>query len=251
MTLAEIHVYDKETGKFMRSQQPKIDPLETQLQGKTVYVSYPNSTTIPVPEHDKHEEAYFVDGKWEIRGNYKNVKVYNTESKYFEYCYNDDIGENQIVIDDEEGIKKFEDEPNKWVVNSELKIVPNPNYEIQQAIQDIDQKISTVKQEYTEGLEEPVVFPLTGKLYKAKWINDGTYTKLITGAQVGLITFPQNIWDATEREENMVSMDQETFAALCTFLAMRQKELFDTKKTKTDELLAQKAVLEAQPLVEV
>ena len=31
MTL--IHIYDKETGKFMRSQEPKLDVLETEKQG--------------------------------------------------------------------------------------------------------------------------------------------------------------------------------------------------------------------------
>lgn len=249
--IKELHVYDKETGKYMRTQAPKIDPLETKLQGKTVYVTYPNSTTKPVPEHGEHEEPYFIDGEWVIKGNYKNVKVYNTESKYFEYCYTDDLGENQVVIDDEEGIKKFEDEPMKWVVDKELHIVPNPNYDREQSLRDIDEQIAQVKQAYNEGLEEPVVFPGTGKLYKAKWIDDGTYTKIITGAQAGLITFPQNIWDATETEENMVSMDQQMFGQLCGFLALRQKALFDVKKEQTNALLIQKASIEATPVIEV
>lgn len=245
----EIHVYDKETGKYMRTQEPRVDVLESKFRGETVYVSYPNSTTEPVPEHGKHEVPYFIDGKWEIRGNYKNVKVYNTESKYFEYCYEDDLGENQVVIDDEEGIKKFEEEPMKWVVSQDFKIVENPNYELENALKEVNEKLAQVKQDYNDGLEEPVVFPLTGKLYKAKWVDDGTYTKIITGAQTGLIQFPQQIWDATELAENMVEMDSEMFTALCTFLALRQKELFDKKKSDTDKLLLEKASLEASPTI--
>ena len=248
---AQIHVYDKETGKFMRSQEPKIDPLETKLQGKTVYVVYPNSTTKPVPEHGEHEVPYFIDGEWVVKGNWKNVKVYNTESKYFEYCYEEDLGENQVWIDDKEGIKKFEDEPMKWVVNSDLQIVENPNYSLQKQIQDIDMQISEAEQAYSEGLNEAVVYPVNGLKYKAKWIDDGTYAKLITGVQAGLITFPQNIWDATELEENMRSMTQDEFGQLCAFLALRQNALFETKKNTINTLKLQKAALEAQPMVEV
>lgn len=241
-----IHVYDKETGKLMRSQEPVIDVLETEAAGIPIYVTYPNSTTLDLPEYGEHECPFFIDGSWVVKGQYKGLEVYDTEKKSFEYCYEEELGENQVFIDDKEGIEKFKSEYLKWIVNENFEIVENPDYERLMAIQEIDSKLAKADSDYQTILETPVVFPGTGKLYKPKWIDDGTYTKLITGIQAGVVTFPQNIWDATEKEENMVSMDMETFMGLCLFLTQVQNNAFAARKALKSELIAQKEALEAE-----
>lgn len=241
-----IHIYDKETGKLVRSQEPALDVLETEAAGVPVYCSYPNSTSEPLPVYGEHEIPFFIDGAWVVKGQYKGKEVYNKESKTFEYCYDDELGANQVFIDDEEGIKKFKEEYQKWIVNDNLEIVENPDYDRIMAIQEIDTALAKADSDYQDGLNTAIVFPLTGKQYKPKWIDDGTYSKLITGVQAGLIKFPQNIWDATEKEENMVSMDQETFGKLCAFLAMAQNKLFEARKQLKSNLISQKEALEAQ-----
>ena len=83
--MTQIHIYDKETGKWMRTQEPKVDPLETQAQGITVYVKYPNSTELPLPAYGEHELPFFIDGAWVVKGQYKGEEVYNK----FCFCQED------------------------------------------------------------------------------------------------------------------------------------------------------------------
>lgn len=237
------HIYDGETGKLIRSQEPAIDPLETKLHGYPIYVQYPYSTEIPLPEYGEHECPYFINGAWVVKGEWKNIEVYNTESKNFEYCYTEELGENQIWIDDKEGIKKFKDNFQQYIVNEDLKIVPNPDYELLQQKQALNEQLSKADQDYNEFLNTPIQFT-NGCMYKVKWIDDGTYTKLITGAQAGLVKFPIEVWDATEKAENMRSMSQEEFGQLCAWLALTQQQAFNTRKQLKSSILSQLEELE-------
>ena len=232
MTL--IHIYDKETGKFMRSQEPKLDPLETEKQGHPVYVTYANSTDVALPEYGEHELPFWNSelGEWEVKGQYKNLEVYNKDTKTFDYCYTDELAENQVFIDDKEGIEKKKKNYEMYIVDEETwTIIPNPTYQA--------------------ALETPVEFPLNHHLYKAMWIDDNTYSKILTGAMAGVITFPIDIWDATKLEENMVSMDQTTFGQLCAFLANIQNQAFETRKYAQSTLLPQIQELEREIYGEV
>lgn len=83
------------------------------------------------------------------------------------------------------------------------------------------------------------------------WIDDNTYSKILTGALAGVITFPIDIWDATKLEENMVSMDQTTFGQLCAFLANIQNQAFETRKYAQSNLLPQIQELEEEIYGEV
>lgn len=235
-----LHIYDRETGKFMRSQEPKLDPLETKKQGKPVYCTYPCSTTKELPEYGEHELPFFVDGDWVVKGQYKNVEVYNKETKTFDYCYNEELGENQVFIDDEEGIKRFKETLHKYIVDEETwTIKENPQYPLWQQLDELNKQLAATDTTYQEALNTPVEFPLNHHLYKPVWVDDGTYSKLMTGALAGVVTFPINIWDATKLEENMVSMDQQTFGQLVGFLAQIQNQAFEIRKHAQSVLIPQ------------
>lgn len=246
MTL--IHVYDEETGKLLRSQEPALDPLETQLQGHPVYAVYYNSTEIPLPEYGEHEAPFFnkETQEWEVKGQYKNLEVYNKKNKSFEYCYTEELGEDQVWIDDKEGIEKFKKDFQKYVVNEDLEIVENPKYELILQLRELESKLSETDSVYETLLDTPVVFPVTGKLYKPRWTEDGTYANLITAKLAGLGTFPIDIWDATKLEENKVSMDEATFGQLCAFLVQIQRTAFDARKNAQAALLPQIDALKAE-----
>lgn len=244
MTL--IHIYDGETGKWQRSQEPAIDPVETSLRGETVYVQYPNATTAELPEYGKHELPFWVvdeatgEGKWVVKGQYKNVEVYNKDSKSFEYCSNEDLGENQVFIDDKDGIEAYKKTYKKYMVDLEtLKIVENPKYKTYLELQELQEQYDQADTAYQEVLNTPVEFPKTGKLYKPIWVDDGTYSKLMTGALAGVVQFPIAIWDATKLEENMIQMDQDTFGKLVAFLANIQNQAFEARKYTQSTLLPQ------------
>ena len=237
MTL--LHIYSQEDGKYIRSQAPVIDPLESKLAGKDVYVTYPYSTTEDLPEYGEHELPFFIDGKWVVKGQYKNIEVYNKDTKSFEYCYTEELGANQIWIDDKEGIEKFKKDYQKYIVDANNKIVENPMYAKIQQLNALNEQLAATDTKYQEVLETPVVFPGTGKKYKPQWVDDGTYSKLMTGALAGVVKFPIAIWDATKLEENMVEMDQDTFGKLVAFLANIQNQAFEARKYAQSELLPQ------------
>ena len=239
MTL--IHIYDKETGKLMRSQEPVLDPVETKAAGQPVYVEYPHSTLITPPECGKHEAAFFdeAENKWNVKGQYKNLDVYNTETESFEYCSQDELNDHQVWIDDEEGIKRFKENYKKYIVDENYHIVENPKYQTYLELQELERQLAETDTTYQDALNTPVEFPANGHLYKAVWIDDGTYEKLIVGSTAGLVQFPIAIWDATKLEENMVSMDQQTFGQLCGFLAQIQNQAFNIRKYAQSSLLPQ------------
>lgn len=238
MTL--LHIYDAETGKLVRSQEPTIDPLESQVQGTTVYCEYPNSTTDELPTYGEHQAPFYINGEWVIKGQYKNLEVYNKETKNFEYCYSEDLGENQVFIDDKEGIENFKSNYRRYKVDEETwTIVEDPKYETYLELEALENQLAQTDEVYAAALDTPVVFPVNGKQYKARWIDDGTYSKLITGKLAGLITFPIEIWDATKLEENMVQMDETTFGQLCAFLANIQAQAFEVRKYAQSTLIPQ------------
>ena len=252
MTL--IHIYDKETGKFMRSQEPRIDVLETEKQGHPVYVTYANSTDVALPEYGEHELPFWNAelGEWEVKGQYKNLEVYNKDTKSFDYCYTDELAENQVFIDDKEGIERFKKNYQMYIVDEETwTIIPNPKYPLIQQLNALKEEFAQTDVTYQAALETPVVFPVTGKQDKPIWVDDGTYSKILTGALAGVITFPINIWDATKLEENMVSMDQTTFGQLVAFLANIQNQAFEIRKHAQSTLIPQIQELEREIYGEV
>lgn len=243
--MTTLHIYNKETGKYMRSQEPKVDPLETAKQGKTVYCTYPNSTEVELPEYGEHEIPFFnvETQEWTVKGQYKNLQVYNTETKSFEYCAEDELGENQVFIDDKEGIKKFQKEYQKYIVNEDFQIVENPQYEILQQLNTLNSEYNDADTTYNNILETPVTFT-NGKTYKPSWITDDTYPRILVGAMAGAIEFPIDIWDSTQLKENMVSMDSETFGALCVYLTTIQMNAFNDRKNAQDILNQRIAIVQ-------
>ena len=241
-----IHIYDASTGEFIRSQELPIDPVATQMKGEIVYAYFPNSTEEELPTFGEHEKIFWVvdentgTGSWVVKGNYKNVEVYNTVTKVFEICSTDDLPEEQICIDeDSDKIWDFKLHPEKYLVDVDThKLIDNPKYELVLELKELERQLDLTEDAYTEALETPIVFPGTGKLYKPVWIDDGTYEKLIVGSTAGLVQFPIQIWDATKLEENMVEMDAQTFGALCAFLAQVQATAFNTRKYAQSTLLA-------------
>ena len=139
-----------------------------------------------------------------------------------------------------------------YIVDEETwTIIPNPKYDLILQLRALKEQFANTDTAYQAALETPVEFPLNHHLYKAMWVDDGTYSKLMTGALAGVITFPINIWDATKLEENMVSMDQTTFGQLVGFLAQIQNTAFETRKHAQSTLLPQIQELEEEIYGEV
>ena len=243
--MVKLHIYEKETGKYLRSQEPKIDVLETKIKGEPVYVKYSNSTELELPAYGKHELPFFIDGKWVVKGQYKNTEVYNTETKSFGYCYTDELAENQVFIDDVEGIAAFKENYQKYIVDENFQIVENPKYETLCKLNNLRSQLAETDVAYDTVLETPVEY-VNNNVYKPKWVVDGTYGNLVNGYTAGIVQFPIPIWDATKLEENMVMMEYDEFGALILFLTAIQQKAFNARKTAQSALLKEIAKVEAE-----
>lgn len=168
---------------------------------------------------------------------------YNYETGEVTAAYNIQVQKPYIEITEEEYDKIKNSEDKYFVVNDKLTTTPTTNYTSKQRITEIDKEVEQAKVDYETNLETSVKYT-NGNYYKPIWVDDGTYSKLITAASAGILTFPQTIWDATEKEENAVSMTQEEFMTLVGFLALKQQEFFNTKKETIATLLDEKEELE-------
>lgn len=243
--MVKLHIYEKETGKYLRSQEPKIDVLETRIKGEPVYVKYSNSTELELPAYGKHELPFFIDGEWVVKGQYKNVEVYNTETNSFGYCYTDELAENQVFIDDAKGIAAFKENYQKYIVDKNFQIVENPKYETLCKLNNLRNQLAETDVAYNTVLETPVEY-VNNNVYKPQWVVDGTYGNLVNGYTAGIVQFPIPIWDATKLEKNMVMMEYDEFGALILFLTAIQQKAFNARKTAQSALLTEIAKVEAE-----
>ena len=173
--------------------------------------------------------------------SYKLEKPYTDEernnfiARYNQDCFQE--GYNCTIKETDEAIFAVEDNEICDEKTQQPKI--NENYEKEKRLGEIEMELKQADEIYQTQLNTPVEFTNT-HLYKPIWVDDGTYTKLITGLQAGVVTFPQIIWDATELEKNAVKMEQTEFMTLCMFLSQKQQEFFNARKLKKSQLLEEK-----------
>lgn len=61
----KYYSYDS-NGKYCGSKDARIDPLETEIEGETVYLLPAAATFVRVPKLLKTQEAFFINGDWKI-----------------------------------------------------------------------------------------------------------------------------------------------------------------------------------------
>ena len=115
----KFYLYDKDTKEYQGEQLGYIDPLETELRGKDVYLIPPYSTDIePNLSELKDNEIFVFNGsKWEIQKEFYLGKVVKNQSeKVLKY-----INDNSYILEQtENGFKICEPTPKEKTIN-ELK----------------------------------------------------------------------------------------------------------------------------------
>ncbi len=72
--------YDPITFEYIGSSEARLDPKESEMQGKDVYLCPANATHIAPPLVVENEIEVFKDGEWKIRKDYRKTAVYDTET---------------------------------------------------------------------------------------------------------------------------------------------------------------------------
>lgn len=84
-----FYTYDKDTKELLFTQQGELDPLESENQGKDVYLVPANSTDIkPTLEPSNDNEMLVFNGEgWELKPRFELNGIYNTiDNRIYEFC---------------------------------------------------------------------------------------------------------------------------------------------------------------------
>ena len=121
-----FYTYDKDTKELLFTQQGELDPLESENQGKDVYLVPANSTEIkPTLEPSNDNEMLVFNGEeWQIKPRFELNGVYkNINNHIYEFCekngYHLEQVENGFKIcapaqksDDEVALEELEQQEN-------------------------------------------------------------------------------------------------------------------------------------------
>ena len=121
-----FYTYDKDTKELLFTQQGELDPLESENQGKDVYLVPANSTDIkPTLEPSNDNEMLVFNGEgWELKPRFELNGIYNTiDNRIYEFCekngYHLEQVENGFKIcapaqksDDEVALEELEQQEN-------------------------------------------------------------------------------------------------------------------------------------------
>jgi hypothetical protein len=126
-------------------------------------------------------------------------------------------------------------EQTKWTYSEAY--LTNEEYSMYQLEKNITNSIlqqddSEAYENYKTKLDTAIEYT-NSHFYKPKWAED-TYAGLLQKGALLPSLFPLKIWDATELEENAVSMTMAELTALTVFLAQAQETYFEEyKREKT------------------
>lgn len=124
-----------------------------------------------------------------------------------------------------------ENEQVKWTYSEAyLTNEEYSNYKLEKSITKniLQQDDSEAYENYKTKLDTAVEYT-NGHLYKPKWA-EGTYAGFLQKGAMLPSLFPLKIWDATELEENAVSMTITELTTLTIFLASKQEQYFTEYK---------------------
>lgn len=121
-----FYTYDEKTKEYTGTQNGFIDPLESENQGKDVYLVPANSTDIkPTLEPSNDNEMLVFNGEgWELKPRFELNGIYNTiDNHIYEFCekngYHLEQVENGFKIcapaqksDDEVALEELEQQEN-------------------------------------------------------------------------------------------------------------------------------------------
>lgn len=108
----ELHTFNPTTGEFLGSRLARLDPLETNVQEKPVYLIPKNSTPTAPPNTGDDEVSVWNGKEWEVRKDFRGSIWYDTDG-------------NEVVVSvigdpaAQQGLSKDKPPPSSSLINSE------------------------------------------------------------------------------------------------------------------------------------
>jgi hypothetical protein len=219
----KVHFYDKDTFEYTCTREAELDPLESQLAGKAIYVLPANATFIELPRLKNNEVAIFNKkiGAWVTKLSYKGQYKVNINTGAVT-----EIKDTALLKPDE--VLMTKDQYNQWVedplqfeiINRKLVNIANTQqYQTKYNIKKYEQLIKQAKEDYDKVMSTPVQFT-NGLYYLPRYADD--FAKLATKK------FPQEIWDASGINSKLMSSSE--FLALKSFIEGIADRAYKNKK---------------------
>lgn len=127
----KLYLYNEITKEYIETIEAYIDPEETKIAGKEVYMYPANSTDLEPPLVGDNEIVLFENDNWVIKPDYRGLYQCNEDFIITEIDKFGELEDGYIVITKEQADKIAED--NLYYVILDGELVENPNYEEEQA----------------------------------------------------------------------------------------------------------------------
>ena len=129
--------YDEDTKEHIGFQQCQLDPLESEKQGREIYLVPANCTLEIPPEHEAGKAIIFENGGWQKVADYRGRRAYNAESLLvIDYIGNLRPGD---ILLTEEQIKGIDD---GTLIFKDGQIIPKPPPTVQEQIEALENSIT-------------------------------------------------------------------------------------------------------------
>ena len=114
----KIYNYNRITGEFISKSVANIDPMETEIQGKNVYLIPANATALKPPTTTENEVAIFNGKKWKIEADFRGQTVFNKETQQQETV--SEIGEINNKFTTLKPANEYQiwsEKQNNWIID--------------------------------------------------------------------------------------------------------------------------------------
>lgn len=125
-----VYNYDPFTKEYTDYCEASLDPAQSKIEGKDVYLIPDYATTVKPPKAKANEVCIYNDG-WQIMADYRGKYIVNDGMQPLIYDKIGNLPEGYIIITENQANKIQEDD--LYYVISDGKLIKNPNYDEQKA----------------------------------------------------------------------------------------------------------------------
>ena len=148
----QTYNFEPISGEYINAADARLDPMETEAQGQSVYLLPANATFEAPPITGENETAVWMDGAWQISTDYRGQVYYDTAT-----------GERRVITKvgiepDPSWTDQSPGENETWNANTG-QWEPDLSAHITLKIAEIDRAFS-------EAIAEPVIIEVGGVIYR-------------------------------------------------------------------------------------
>jgi len=127
----KIYNYDKDTKEYIGASEADLDPEETKVQGKNIYLIPAYATDVKPPKTGKAEVAIYDEG-WKKVPDYRGLYMVNMYMIPEKVTKIGELEEGYAIITEEQ-IALLEEKGTNYFIIEDGSLIINPNYEEEEA----------------------------------------------------------------------------------------------------------------------